>query len=85
MKNAIIYTIFFMAIQVMASFGVKVAWKLIYGADAPLGAMGMVITMMLFSVITMALFLSLKWAGEDTPMVRASLVCVGCSWRTHPI
>lgn len=70
MKNAIIYTIFFMAIQVMASFGVKVAWKLIYGADAPLGAVGMVITMMLFSVITMALFLSLKWAVVSRHWVR---------------
>lgn len=70
MKNAVIYTIFFMAIQVMAGFGVKVAWKLVYGADTPLSSMGLVITMMLFSVITMALFLGLKWTVVSRHWVR---------------
>ena len=38
MKNAIIYTVIFAAIQIMASFGVQAVWTLIYGKDTPLGA-----------------------------------------------
>ena len=57
MKNAIIYTVIFAAIQVVVSFGVQGAYILIYGSDARIDAMGMIITMALFSVAVMALFL----------------------------
>ena len=39
MKNAIIYTIVFLAIQVIAGFMVKGAWMLIYGEGAQMGAL----------------------------------------------
>ena len=44
MKNAIIYTVVFAAIQIMASFGVQAVWTLIYGKDTPLGALGLIVT-----------------------------------------
>ena len=57
MKNAIIYTVIFAAIQVVVSFGVQGAYVLMYGSEARMGAMGMNITMALFSIAVMVLFL----------------------------
>ena len=62
MKNAIIYTVIFAAIQIMASFGVQAVWTLIYGKDTPLGAMGLIITMAVFSLVTLVVFLWARWA-----------------------
>lgn len=70
MKNAIIYTIVFLAIQVIAGFMVKGAWMLIYGEGAQMGALGLIITMTLFSVFVMALFLGTKWAEVSRHWVR---------------
>lgn len=70
MKDAIIYTIVFMALQIMAGYSVQGVWALVYGADKPMEAIGMIITMTLFSVITMTLFLSVKWAVVSRHWIR---------------
>ena len=49
MKNALIYTVIFAAIQVVVSFGVQGAYTLIYGLGAKIDAMGLIITMAVFS------------------------------------
>ena len=62
MKNAIIYWFVFLALQVLAGGiiqGVYLLWK---GPGAVLDATGTILTMVLFSVATMALFLWQKWA-----------------------
>ena len=62
MKNAIIYWFVFLALQVLAGGiiqGVYILWK---GPGAVLDATGTILTMVLFSVVTMALFLRQKWA-----------------------
>lgn len=62
MKNAIIYWFVFLALQVLAGGiiqGVYLLWK---GPGAVLDATGTILTMVLFSVVTMALFLRQKWA-----------------------
>ena len=70
MKNAIIYTVIFAAIQIVVSFGVQGAYMLIYGPGARIDAMGMIITMAIFSVAVMALFLLTKWAEVSRHWVR---------------
>lgn len=62
MKNAIIYWFVFLAIQVIAGAiiqGIYLIWK---GPGAELDATGTILMMILFSVMTMALFLWQKWA-----------------------
>ena len=62
MKNAIIYWFVFLALQVLAGGiiqGVYILWK---DPGAVLDATGTILTMVLFSVATMALFLWQKWA-----------------------
>lgn len=78
MKNAIIYTFVFLAIQAIAGFMVKGAWMLIYGKDTPMGALGIIITMTLFSVFVMALFLGTKWAEVSRHWVRTRPWTVLC-------
>ena len=70
MKNAIIYTVIFVAIQVVVSFSVQGIYMLIYGPDAKMGATGLIITMAVFSVVVMALFLLTKWAEVSRHWVR---------------
>lgn len=70
MKNALIYTVIFAAIQVVVSFGVQGAYTLIYGPGAKIDAMGLIITMAVFSVVVMALFLLTKWAEVSRHWVR---------------
>lgn len=62
MKNAIIYWFVFLAIQVIAGAiiqGIYLIWK---GPGAELDATGTILMMILFSVMTMALFLWQNWA-----------------------
>ena len=70
MKNALIYTVIFAAIQVVVSFGVQGAYTLIYGLGAKIDAMGLIITMAVFSVVVMILFLLTKWAEVSRHWVR---------------
>ena len=69
MKNAIIYTIIFAAIQMVASFGVQAVWMLLYG-NTNLGATGLIVTMAVFSVVTLVLFLWTRWAEVSRHWVR---------------
>ena len=62
MKNAIIYWFVFLAAQLIAGGiiqGIYLLWK---GPGAALDATGAILTMTLFSVMTIALFLWQKWA-----------------------
>ena len=70
MKNAIIYTVIFAAIQIVVSFGVQGVYMLIDGPGAKMDAMGMIITMAVFSVAVIALFLLTKWAEVSRHWVR---------------
>ena len=70
MKNALIYTVIFGAIQVVVSFMVQGIWMLVMGKDQVMNATGMIITMALFSIITMAVFLMAKWSVVSRHWVR---------------
>lgn len=70
MKNALIYTVIFGAIQVVVSFMVQGIWTLVMGKDQVMNATGMIITMALFSIITMAVFLIAKWSVVSRHWVR---------------
>ena len=70
MKNALIYTVIFAAIQLVVSFGVQGAYILIYGSGAKIDGIGMIIIMAVFSVAVMALFLLTKWAEVSRHWVR---------------
>lgn len=61
MKNALIYTVVFAAIQLVVSGIVQGIWMLIYGPTAVLDATGIIITMTAFSVLTIVIFLLAKW------------------------
>ena len=70
MKNALIYTVIFAAIQIVVSFLVQGVWMLVMGKDQVMNATGMIITMALFSVLTMAVFLLAKWSVVSRHWVR---------------
>lgn len=70
MKNALIYTVIFGAIQVVVSFMVQGVWMLVMGKDQVMNVTGMIITMALFSIITMAVFLMAKWSVVSRHWVR---------------
>lgn len=70
MKNALIYTVIFGAIQVVVSFMVQGVWMLVMGKGQVMNATGMIITMALFSIITMAVFLMAKWSVVSRHWVR---------------
>ena len=61
MKNAIIYTFVFLAIQVMASFIVNGIWQWAFGKEAMSDATGIIVTTLVFTVVSVALFLLAKW------------------------
>ena len=71
MKNALIYTVIFAAIQVVVSFSVQGVYMLIDGPGAKMDATGLIITMAVFSVVVMALFLGViipsTWLQEQMP------------------
>ena len=62
MKNALIYTVVFAAIQFVVSGIIQGIWMLIYGPEAIMDAIGMIITMTVFSILTMVIFLVAKWS-----------------------
>lgn len=70
MKNAMIYTIVFAAIQVIVSMLVQGVWMLVMGKETAMSATGMVITMAVFSVLTMVVFLWAKWSVVSRHWVR---------------
>lgn len=70
MKNALIYTIVFAAIQVVVSMLVQGVWMLVMGKETAMSATGMIITMAVFSVLTMVVFLWAKWSVVSRHWVR---------------
>lgn len=70
MKNALIYTIVFAAIQVVVSMLVQGVWMLVMGKESAMNATGMIITMAVFSVLTMVVFLWAKWSMVSRHWVR---------------
>ncbi len=60
MKNSIIYTLVFLALQVMAGVIVAGIWKLVYGTQDTT-VMMLVVTMAVFSALVIALFLLARW------------------------
>ena len=70
MKNALIYAVIFGAIQVVVSFIVQGVWTLVMGKDTVMNATGLIITMAVFSILTMAVFLLAKWSVVSRHWVR---------------
>ena len=70
MKNALIYTIVFAAIQVVVSMLVQGVWMLVMGKESAMNATGMIITMAVFSMLTMVVFLWAKWSVVSRHWVR---------------
>ena len=70
MKNALIYAVIFGAIQVVLSFIVQGVWTLVMGKDTVMNATGLIITMAVFSILTMAVFLLAKWSVVSRHWVR---------------
>jgi len=70
MKNALIYTVVFAAIQIVVSMLVQSAWTLISGEGTVMNATGMIISMCAFSVVTMAVFLTARWTVVSRHWVR---------------
>ena len=70
MKNALIYAVIFGAIQVVVSFIVQGIWTLVLGKDTVMNATGLIITMAVFSILTMAVFLLAKWSVVSRHWVR---------------
>ena len=62
MKNALIYTVVFAAIQIVVTGIMQGVWMIIYGPETELDATGLIITMTVFSILTMAIFLATKWS-----------------------
>ena len=70
MKNALIYAVIFGAIQEVVSFIVQGVWTLVMGKDTVMNATGLIITMAVFSILTMAVFLLAKWSVVSRHWVR---------------
>ena len=60
MKNAILYLFLFLAFQAVATFAVQGAWHLATGSDA-VTAPVLVTIMLVFSLLTVAVFLLARW------------------------
>lgn len=70
MKKALFYTLMFAFFQIVASTIVPVVWKLVKGGDVTHNATVMIITMALFSLITLVVFLSARWCEVSRHWVR---------------
>lgn len=70
MKKALIYSVVFIAIQMMVSSIVQGIWMLVYGKELMMNATGMVVTMAVFSLLTMAVFLLARWSEVSRHWVR---------------
>ena len=70
MKNAIIYTFVFLAIQVMAGFIVDGIWRWALGKGAMNDATGIIVTTMVFTVISVTVFLLAKWCEVSRHWIR---------------
>lgn len=69
MKNSIVYVVVFLGLQAAASLVVTAVWKLLTGVSEATTAMMITITVV-FSVLTIALFLLLRWAEVSPRWIR---------------
>ena len=84
MKNALIYTVIFAAIQVVVSFSVQGVYMLIDGPGAKMDATGLIITMAVFSVVPVdEVGRGVASLGAYASLGGALLVCVGCAGCHH--
>ena len=70
MKNAIIYTFVFLGFQVMAGFIVDGIWRWVFGKNAMNDATGIIVTTVVFTVISIAVFLLAKWCEVSRHWIR---------------
>ena len=70
MKNAIVYTIVFAGIEILVGSLVLLAYQLLMGTGTELDAMGVIISSGLAGVVTIAVFLSVKWAVVSRHWIR---------------
>ena len=61
MKNSIIYTLVFLALQIIATFAVTTTWALI-NKSTDFSIMPLIISITLFSGLVIIVFLMAKWA-----------------------
>ena len=70
MKKAILYIIVFLCIQLGSGLIVNGLWMLINGKSATESALGLIVTTVLSSVITIAVFLWAKWSEVSRHWIR---------------
>jgi len=70
MKKAFIYTIAFLAIQLVAGFVVQGLWTLISGEKATANATCIILTTILFSIVVMIVFIVAKWSEVSPHWIR---------------
>lgn len=80
MKNSIIYLIVFIGIQCGVTLGVQKLWQVATGSPDITAAM-LIVSMTVFSVVTLAVFLLARWAGfsNDYLKSRPWTVLVWCA------
>ena len=87
MKNAIIYTVLFAALQVVVSAVAQVVWNQLLGHNGVMGTEFMIGTLMAFNVLGLILFLATKWAIVSRNWIRtrpwmvlfwAAMAAMGC-------
>jgi len=69
MKNAIAYTFVFLGLQAAASLIVPALWKLVTGS-ADMTSTQMIVSVVAFSVVAIAVFLSVKWTEVSPRWIR---------------
>lgn len=87
MKNAIIYTVLFAALQVVVSTITQLVWNRLLGNSGVMGTEFMIGTLIAFNVLGLILFLATKWAVVSRNWIRtrpwmvlfwAAMASVGC-------
>ena len=78
MKNALIYTLVFLALQVCIGSVIQLSWVHITGKHAAADSMSLIVTMAVFSLIAMAIFLMAKWSVVSRHWVRTRPWVVLC-------
>lgn len=70
MKKAILYLLVFVGIQLLSGAVVQAAYILLKGPGTPVDTIGLIITTALMDVVTLLLFLLLRWAEVSRHWVR---------------
>lgn len=70
MKNALIYTIIFAGIQILAGGLVELVFRLLKGSTSPMDGLVLILTAALAGIVTIVVFLWAKWAEVSRHWVR---------------